>query len=75
MGELAKSLANHQRAVLLVCCIYDNPGFEVVERSTNYDEVKATMDASVERGVAVWQANFRITPVGVALQKVMPVSF
>lgn len=75
VGELAKSLANHQRAVLLVCCIYDNPGFEVVERSTNYDEVKATMDASVERGVAVWQANFRITPVGVALQKVMPVSF
>ena len=75
VGELAKSLANHQRAVLLGCCIYDNPGFEVVERSTNYDEVKATMDASVERGVAVWQANFRITPDGVALQKIMPVSF
>ena len=26
---LAKSLADHQRAVLLVCCIYDNPGFDV----------------------------------------------
>ena len=75
VGELAKSLADHQRAVLLVCCIYDNPGFEVVERSTNYDEVKATVDASVACGVAVWQANFRITPDGVTLQKVMPVAF
>lgn len=74
VGELAKSLADHQRAVLLVCCIYDNPGFEVVERSTDYEEVKATMDASVARGVAVWQANFRITPDGVALRRVMPVA-
>lgn len=75
VGELAKSLADHQRAVLLICFIYDNPGFEVVEHSTNYEEVKATMDASVERGVAVWQANFCITPDGVALRRVMPVSF
>lgn len=74
VGELAKSLADHQRAVLLVCCIYDNPGFEVVERSTNYEEVKATTDASVARGVAVWQANFRITPDGVALRRAMPVA-
>lgn len=74
VGELAKSLEGHQRAVLLVCCIYDNPGFEVIERSTNYDEVKATVDASVARGVAVWQANFRIMPDGVTLQKVMPVA-
>ena len=74
VGELAKSLEDHQRAVLLICCVYDNPGFEVVERSTNYDEVKATMDASVERGVAVWQANFCITPDGVALRRVMPVT-
>lgn len=74
VGELAKSLADHQRAVLLICCIYDNPGFEVVERSTNYEKVKATMDASVERGVTVWQANFCITPDGVALRRVMQVT-
>ena len=75
VGELAKSLESHQRAVLLVCCIYDNPGFEVIERSTSYDEVKATVDASVARGVVVWQANFRIMPDEVTLQKVMPVAF
>ncbi|MBQ9002578.1 MAG: DNA/RNA nuclease SfsA [Eggerthellaceae bacterium] len=74
VGELARSLENHQRAVLLACCIYDNPGFEVVKRSTDYEEVKATMDASVERGAAVCQANFRIAPDGVTLQKVMPVA-
>ena len=75
VGELARSLADRQRAVLLVCCIYDNPGFKVVERSTNYDEVKATVDASVARGVEVCQANFRIAPDGVTLQKVVPVAF
>ena len=46
----------------------------MVERSINYDEVKATMDASVERGVAVWQANFCITPDGVTLRRDMPVA-
>lgn len=69
VGELAKSLESHQRAVLLTCFIYDNPGFEVVEKSTNYDEVKAEMDAAQERGVEIWQANFELMPERVRLDR------
>ena len=69
VGELAKSLESHQRAVLLTCFIYDNPGFEVVEKSTNYDEVKAEMDAAQERGVEIWQANFELMPERVQLDR------
>jgi len=54
---------------MLVVFIYDNPGFEIVEKSTNYDEVKAIVDASVVRGVETWQANFKITPEQVTLEK------
>ena len=74
VGELAASLREHERAILLVCFIYDNPGFEIIERSTNYDEVKATVDASVSRGVETWQANFEITPDGVKLEKYFPIA-
>lgn len=65
--ELGNSLASHQRAILLMCFIYDNPGFKVVERSTNYDEVKATVEKSKSLGVEIWQVNFEIQADGVRL--------
>ena len=74
VGELAASLADHQRAVLLTCFVYDNPGFQVIERSTNYEQVSATMANAQARGVEAWQANFRITPERVTLQRVAPLS-
>lgn len=67
--ELGKSLKNHQRAILLTCFIYDNPGFKVINKSTNYEEVKAVMDKSKSLGVETWQANFEIQPYGVRLIK------
>ena len=74
VSDLAGSLQAHERAILLCCFIYDNPGFQVIERSTNYDEVKATVDASVAKGVETWQANFRITANEVTLEKYFPIS-
>lgn len=65
--ELGKSLQSHQRAILLTCFIYDNPGFEIIEKSTNYEEVKAEVDKSITLGVEMWQANFEIQPKGVRL--------
>lgn len=67
--ELAGSLQEHQRAIFLTCFIYDNPGFRVVERSTNYEQVSATMNASKAAGVEMWQVNFKISPVGVQLDR------
>ncbi|SPF69334.1 Sugar fermentation stimulation protein [Propionibacterium ruminifibrarum] len=75
VSELARSLDEHHKAVLLTCFMYDNPGFAIIERSTNYDAVKATVDAGLTRGVEVWQANFRIAPDHVRLERVMPVTF
>ena len=37
--ELAGSLAKHQRAILLTCFIYDNPGFRIIEKSTKYSKI------------------------------------
>lgn len=67
--ELGKSLQNHERAILLTCFIYDNPGFEVINKSTNYEEVKAAIDKSTALGVEIWQVNFKILPEGVRLIK------
>ncbi|MBE5748107.1 MAG: DNA/RNA nuclease SfsA [Clostridiales bacterium] len=72
MAQLAESLEDHQRAILLVCFIYDNPGFKVVNKSTNYDQVKDTVSTSVHKGVEMWQANFRLTPTHVELEKYFP---
>lgn len=65
--ELGNSLQSHQRAILLTCFIYDNPGFKVIEKSTNYEEVKEAVDRSIALGVEMWQANFHIKPEGVRL--------
>lgn len=69
VSELAGSLQEHQRAIFLTCFLYDNPGFRVIERSTNYKRVAATIEASKAAGVEMWQVNFELTPVGVKLKK------
>ncbi|MBQ4368389.1 MAG: DNA/RNA nuclease SfsA [Candidatus Methanomethylophilus sp.] len=67
--ELADSLQSHQKAILLIVFLYDNPGFRIVERSTNYEEVSKIVNDCVSRGVETWQANFRIDHDGVELKR------
>ena len=69
MSQLGKSLNRSEKAIFLTCFIYDNPGFQVITRSTNYEEVKETVEANVAKGVQTWQANFKITPAEVTLEK------
>ncbi len=38
--ELGNSLETNERAIMLLCFIYDNPGFEVMKRSKTYKKVK-----------------------------------
>lgn len=67
--ELADSLQTHQRAVFLLCFIYDNPGFKVIEKSTNYEQVSNAVNDCISKGVEIWQANFQLTPAQVSLDK------
>lgn len=69
LTELGNSLQSAQRAILLICFIYDNPGFKVINPSTNAEHVKAAVDKSIALGVEMWQANFEIQPDGVRLDK------
>ncbi len=69
ISELGNSLSKNQRAIMLLCFIYDNPGFEVIEKSTKYEEVKRIVDENIEKGVEIWQANFKITSNEVNLEK------
>lgn len=71
--ELADSLEKHQKAVLLVDFIYDNPGFKVITHSTHYDDVKRAVDSAKDKGVEIWQANFEIDAEGVVLRKHFPI--
>lgn len=67
--ELGNSLTDHRRAILLICFAYNNPGFKIIEKSTNYEEVKRIVDENLQKGVETWQANFKIDPTKVTLVK------
>lgn len=60
IAELGKSLKEKQRAILLLCFMYDSPEFKVREKSANYEKVKHTVNKSMEQGVEIWQANFKL---------------
>jgi sugar fermentation stimulation protein A len=64
VGELGRSLADHERAILLICFLYDNPGFQVL-RSTRPDWVRSQVAEATNRGVEIWQVNFDLDPTGV----------
>jgi len=62
--ELGNSLAAHERALLLVCFLYDNPGFEIL-KSTKQEQVTAQVSAAIRQGVEIWQVNFELDPTGI----------
>jgi sugar fermentation stimulation protein A len=72
--ELANSLQSRQRAILLICFLYDNPGFKVIERSANYEQVRAAVSKVMAAGVEMWQANFAVSPKDVKLAKYFRIS-
>jgi DNA-binding protein, stimulates sugar fermentation len=73
--ELKHSLEDHQKAALLTCFIYDNPGFRVTQKSTHYKEVSTAVKDSEKAGVEIWQVNFEMTPEKVRLKKYFKITF
>lgn len=71
LRELAASLATQERASVLYCFYYDNPGFRFYH-GTTYDEVRRTVEAVRGAGVELWQANFAFTPNEITLAKLHP---
>ncbi|MFI0733635.1 DNA/RNA nuclease SfsA [Streptomyces sp. NPDC021225] len=66
IGELGDSLGGHQRAILIVCFLYDNPGFQVGPNpSTRQAAVRTKVAAAVDQGVEIWQVNFLLDANGV----------
>lgn len=57
LRELATSLESRERAVVLYCFFYPNPGFRFYH-GTTYEQVRTTVDACTKAGVELWQANF-----------------
>lgn len=67
MSELSNSLKINEKALLLNVFQYNNPGYKVLNPSTNYLEVKNTVKNSINEGVEIWQINMSIDENGVEL--------
>jgi hypothetical protein len=55
IGELGRNLAAHQRPILPICVLYDNPGFHPL-KSTRHNAVKTQVAQALQRGVEIWQS-------------------
>ncbi|MFC9688776.1 DNA/RNA nuclease SfsA [Kribbella sp. NPDC056951] len=64
LGELGHSLAAHERAILLVCFLYDNPGFQILH-SNRHESVQAQVAEAIDQGVEIWQVSFQFDTTGV----------
>jgi sugar fermentation stimulation protein A len=53
-----------QRAIMLICFLYDNPGFHV-KPSRHHAAVKAQVSGAIRQGVEIWQVNFGLDDTGV----------
>lgn len=67
INELAGSLENHERAILLTVQQYEVTNPKQRQRSTHYQEVKATIERAVKKGVEPWNLTMNFTPTGVML--------
>ena len=68
--ELAGSLSDHERAILLTVHQYESTEKKPYLHSTNYDEVSAIIQEAVEKGVECWNIELKFMPKGVKLLRV-----
>ncbi len=71
LRELAASLEDHDRAVILYCLYYENFGFRYYH-GTTYEKVMETVQACHDAGVELWQADFTMTPKDISLTRYHP---
>lgn len=69
INELASSLDFNKKAILLNVFQYDNPGYKIINPSTNYKEIKESVEKSIKKGIEIWQVNIKIDEKGVELIK------
>lgn len=67
VGELASSLKDHERAILLTVQQYEETEAKPHLHSTHYEEVKSAMAEAVNKGVESWNISLKFTPTGVSL--------
>ncbi len=65
--ELAESLKENQRALMLIVYQYEKTLQKEHHKSTRYEEVKYTLDRALRKGLEIWELNMRFTPEGVEL--------
>ena len=71
LRDLAASLEDHDRAVILYCLYYENFGFRYYH-GTTYEEVMETVQSCHDAGVELWQADFAMTPESINLVQYHP---
>ena len=67
--ELAESLGQNNRAILLNCFLYDNPRFQIPPGTEHSVPITEAVRKSVHSGVEIWQINIEVEPTGVNLLK------
>ena len=65
--ELAGSLKDHERAILLTVNQYAPTERKPHLHSTHYEEIRETMAEAVDKGIETWNIDLRFTPRGVSL--------
>ncbi|WP_138756376.1 DNA/RNA nuclease SfsA [Paenibacillus sinopodophylli] len=69
IGELGSSLSDNDRAIMIVCLIYENPGFKVGMANKQSNQIMHLIQDSIKNGFEIWQVNFKITPTEVSLSE------
>jgi sugar fermentation stimulation protein A len=67
ISELAGSLKENERAILVNCFIYDNPRFKVPVKNKHSNYIKDIVQSCIKQGIEIWQVNFKVTPKEVNL--------
>ena len=67
INELANSLKDHERAILLTVYQYKITYPKSHQKSTHYNEVYNAMRNAIEKGVETWNMELSFTPYGVSL--------
>lgn len=67
INELASSLGNHQRAILLTVYQYEVTEPKQRLRSTHYEEVSSAVQKAIDKGVEMYEISMKFDKTGVEL--------
>lgn len=74
LNDLSLLSLEGNRIIMLVCFLYQNPGFNVQNQSKKYIDIQSSVSNAIRSGLEIWQLNLKMTSTSIIFDNLFEIT-